>query len=77
MYFLSLILIIKIFHEKKFCALERRFTDPNITSTREYKVLKALQKRVKRDLKQSEIIMNYLEEKYEPTPKRVKFNTLC
>lgn len=57
-------------NQKKFQALKRRLTDPDITSTKELKVLRALQKRMKKDLQQSEIIMNYLEEKYKPTQKK-------
>lgn len=63
---------------KKFQDLENRFTDPKITKTRECQVLKSLQKRILEDMQQSEIIVNYLADKYdnEPEKKRVKFSSL-
>lgn len=63
---------------KKFQDLENRFTDPKITKTRECQVLKSLQKRILEDMQQSEIIVNYLADKYdnEPVKKRVKFSSL-
>lgn len=64
---------------KKYEALNRRFTEPRVTATREFKVLKALQKRIMKDIEQSEIIVNYLTDKYgggEPEKKRAKFISL-
>uniref|UniRef100_A0A8W8MPV4 Uncharacterized protein n=1 Tax=Magallana gigas TaxID=29159 RepID=A0A8W8MPV4_MAGGI len=64
---------------KKYEALNRRFTEPRVTATREVKVLKALQKRIMQDMEQSEIIVNYLTDKYggdEPEKKRAKFISL-
>lgn len=60
----------------KYEALNRRITEPRATATREFKVLKALQKRIVQDMQQSEIIVNYLTDKYEDEPekKRVKFS---
>lgn len=66
------------FLSKKFQDLENRFTDPKITKTRECQVLKSLQKKILEDMQQSEIIVNYLADKYdnEPEKKRVKFSSL-
>lgn len=64
---------------KKYEALKRGFTEPRVTATREFKVLKALQKRIMQDMEQSEIIVNYLTDKYggdEPEKKRAKFISL-
>ena len=64
---------------KKYEALNQRFTEPRVTATREFKVLKALQKRIMQDMEQSEIIVNYLTDKYggdEPEKKRAKFISL-
>lgn len=41
----------------KYEALNRRITEPRVTATREFKVLKALQKRIVQDMQQSEIIV--------------------
>eukprot|EP00105_Crassostrea_gigas_P003164 XP_011415924.1 PREDICTED: uncharacterized protein LOC105319900 [Crassostrea gigas] len=38
---------------KKYEALKRRFTEPRVTATREFKVLKALQKRIMQDMEQN------------------------
>ena len=37
---------------------------PNLAVLKEFKVLKALQQRISNDIQQSEIIVNYLTEKY-------------
>lgn len=60
----------------KYEALNRRITEPRVTASREFKVLKALQKRIVQDMQQSEIIVNYPTDKYgdEPEKKRVKFS---
>lgn len=55
---------------KKFQDLENRFTDPKITKTRECQVLKSLQKRILEDMQQSEIIVNYLADKYDNEPEK-------
>lgn len=61
-------------------ALEKRLYEPNVVqvvASREFKVLQKLQKRMSDDMEQSEIIINYLADKYgEPEKKRVKFTTL-
>lgn len=62
----------------KYEALNQRFVEPRVTASREFKVLKVLQKRIFMDMQQSEIIVNYLTEKYtdEPENKQVKFSTI-
>lgn len=58
---------------------KKRFTETSLTATKEFQVLKALGKRMEKDLKQTEKILNYLESKYatEPVKKCVKFTSLC
>lgn len=64
-------------NQKKFEALLKRFSEPRVVASREFQVLKSLQKRMTMDLQQSEIIINYLTNKYgEPEKKRVKFSFL-
>lgn len=64
----------------KYEALNQRFVEPHVTASREFQGLKALQKRIFMDMQQSEIILNYLADKYtddhEPEKKRVKFSTI-
>lgn len=82
-YHIQIRLIIGFFlrrnNQKKFKFLEKRFKDTKITSTREFRVLKALQKRMVKDFHQSEIALNYLEDKFgtEPAKKCVNFTSLC
>ena len=48
-----------------------------VVASTEFNVLQKLQRRTADDMEQSEIIMNYLADKYgEPEKKRVKFSTL-
>uniref|UniRef100_K1Q5R1 Uncharacterized protein n=1 Tax=Magallana gigas TaxID=29159 RepID=K1Q5R1_MAGGI len=42
---------------KKYEALNRRFTEPRVTATRRFKVLKALQKRIMQDMEQSDMTL--------------------
>lgn len=46
-------------------ALNWRFIEPRVIATPEFKVLKALQKRILQDMQQSEIIVNYLTDRYK------------
>lgn len=57
----------------KYEALNRRITVPRVTATREFKVLKALQKRIVQNMQQSEIIVNYPTDKF---PRRNGLNFL-
>lgn len=60
-------------------ALEKRFSQPLVTATEEFKVLQNLQTRIANALTQSQIIVNYLCDKYgqgEPEKKRVKFSSV-
>lgn len=62
-------------NQKKFEALEKRFSEPRVVPSREFQVLKSLQKQMT-DLQQSEIIINYFTNKYgEPEKKGVKFSS--
>lgn len=67
-------------NDQKLRALEKRLFEPNVVqvvASREFNVLQKLQRRMADDMEQSEIIMNYLADKYgEPEKKRVKFSTL-
>ena len=57
-------------------ALENIFSKPLVTATEEFAVLRNLQTRIANDVTQSQIIVNYLCDKYgkdEPEKKRVKF----
>lgn len=61
-------------------SIGKRLFEPNVVhvvASREFNVLQKLQRRMADDMEQSEIIMNYLADKYgEPEKKRVKFSTL-
>uniref|UniRef100_A0A8W8P4N0 Uncharacterized protein n=1 Tax=Magallana gigas TaxID=29159 RepID=A0A8W8P4N0_MAGGI len=76
----SILTTLRQTNDQKLRALEKRLFEPNVVqvvASREFHVLQKLQRRMADDMEQSEIIMNYLADKYgEPEKKRVKFSTL-
>ena len=76
--YVSLLTLSFILDVLQYEALNQRFVEPQVTASREFQVLKGLQKRIFMDMQQSEIILNHLAEKYtdEPEKKRVKFSII-